>query len=88
MFSMPNVALQNAMMCRVYRQLKLGLIVDYDLEHLNLDAYTNSSSRRAPQPSNSHTAVGCHIGAEVDLESGRRAPGFSEETSETVVEGT
>ncbi|KAL4245410.1 hypothetical protein ABKN59_009509 [Abortiporus biennis] len=26
MFSIPNVALQNAMACRVYRQLKLGLI--------------------------------------------------------------
>lgn len=26
MFSIPNVALQNAMACRVFRQLKLGLI--------------------------------------------------------------
>lgn len=26
MFSIPNVALQNAMACRVYRQLKLGMI--------------------------------------------------------------
>ncbi|KAI0795924.1 hypothetical protein C8Q75DRAFT_711126 [Abortiporus biennis] len=28
MFSIPNVALQNAMACRVYRQLKLGIIQD------------------------------------------------------------
>lgn len=28
MFSIPNIALQNAMACRVYRQLKVGLIRD------------------------------------------------------------
>lgn len=44
----PYVALQNIMMCRVYRQLKLGLIVDYDLENLNLDTNVVSLS---PGPS-------------------------------------
>jgi len=28
MFAVPNVAIQNAMACRVYRQLKLGILVD------------------------------------------------------------
>ena len=45
---MPYVALQNAMMCKVHRQLKLGLIVDYDIERLSLDANIDLTPKDSP----------------------------------------
>ncbi|KIP09455.1 hypothetical protein PHLGIDRAFT_323809 [Phlebiopsis gigantea 11061_1 CR5-6] len=50
LLNVPYVALQNAMMCKVHRQLKLGLIVEYDLDisKLSLNIGVGPPARDVP----------------------------------------
>ncbi|GJF00481.1 hypothetical protein PsYK624_167690 [Phanerochaete sordida] len=91
MFGPPYVALQNIMMCRVYRQLKLGLIVDYDLDRLDLDPGPGSSSSRAAPLSSPPAGDGQDARQRIettgDMESGcRNRAQISDATSETALE--
>ena len=46
MFAIPNAALQNAMACRVYRQLKLGLIREDDSSLMRSSTYSTTNHIR------------------------------------------
>lgn len=83
----PYVALQNAMMCKVYRQLKLGLIVDDGIDPLSLTVNIGSSTPPAmPQPSAEQSGSGRALEAHNsqviarDLESGCTSSAVGEES--------